>query len=78
MTLMKTQRRGQQGLTMIELLVVVVIATLIGGIMIMLLMNTTQIHNTHVTLSQLSGYLETATTQLKKDVWSANAAITSN
>ena len=63
--------RSLHGFTAIELIVAGSIGTVLGGVMLVLATGMSQSYSAQVTLNQLSGYLDTATEQLKRDIWSA-------
>lgn len=65
---------SRQGLTLVELMVASSIATALGGAMLVLTNAISQSYTTQLALGELSGYLDAATEQLKRDIWTATAA----
>lgn len=65
---------GRMGLTLIEFIAASSIATVIGGVMLVLMTGVRDAYQAHTTLNQLSGYLDAATTVLRKDIWEATSA----
>ena len=68
---MMQRRSALRGVTLTEMLVATSIATVIGGIILTFITKTTELYNAQVTRSELSGYLDSATEQLRRDIWSA-------
>ena len=59
---------------MIEFIAASAIATVISGVIVVLMTGVRDVVQTHTTFNQLSGYLDVATTVLRKDIWEATIA----
>lgn len=62
------------GISLVEFIAASSIATVISGAVLILLNGMRDVYQTHTTFNQLSGYLDTATTMLRQDVWGATSA----
>ena len=62
---------NQRGMTFFELMVAATGATLLGGTLLAFVSAMTRSYQAQMTFSQLSGYVDIATFQLKRDIWSA-------
>lgn len=67
-------RVGHRGVTIVEFLGASMIATIIGGSIILLMNGMRQAYQAHTTFRQLSGYLDVAATTLRNDIWAATNA----
>src|SRR3989338_7228957 len=72
--MMRRARVGHRGITLIEVLGASMIATIVGGSIILLMNGMRQAYQAHTTYRQLSGYLDVASTTLRNDIWGARSA----
>jgi len=68
----RARRRGE-GFTLVEFIVTSSIATVLSATVIFLMTGARDAFQTHTTMNQLSGYVDVATTVLRKDFWEATA-----
>lgn len=67
-------RLSVRGISLIEFLGASMIATVVGGAMILLMNGMRQAYQTHLAFQQLSGYLDAASTTLRNDIWAATGS----
>ena len=67
-------RLSVRGVSLIEFLGASMIATVVGGAMILLMSGMREAYQTHLAFQQLSGYLDAASTTLRNDIWAATAS----
>ena len=67
-------RAGHRGITLVEFLGASMIATIVGGSMLLLVNGMRATSQAHTTFRQLSGYLDISTSMLRNDIWSTTSA----
>ena len=65
---------GSRGFSLVEGMVASSIATLLGGVMLVLFTGIATTYNAQITLNELAGYLDVTVEQLKRDIWRATTA----
>lgn len=68
---MQQPRGRQRGTTLIETLAATAVMTVLGGTLMVLTTSARNVFWADTTLTELSGYLDASTEQLKKDIWKA-------
>ena len=67
-------RLSVRGVSLVEFLGASMIATVVGGAMILLMSGMREAYQTHLAFQQLSGYLDAASTTLRNDIWAATTS----